>query len=92
VTRELSVLVVDDNPGFRREIVAICEDVALVSRAQGMGSSDADIIASVLVSARDTLLILDYDSMERATHGTTTQWLRATTARIERSLLHCSIR
>ena len=84
MTRELSVLVVDDNPGFRREIVAICEDVALVSRAQGMGSSDADIIASVLVSAKDTLLILDYDSMERATHGTTTQWLRGTTARIER--------
>lgn len=48
-----------------------------------MGAENADIFASVLVSAMDTVLIADYDTLERATDHAVEDWIRATTARIE---------
>lgn len=83
LSREVAVLVVDDNPGFRHELVSIVESLDYVARAQGMGAENADIIASVLVSARDTVLVTDYDTLQRATDDSVEVWIRATTARIE---------
>ena len=83
MSREVAVLVVDDNPGFRHELVGIVKSLDYVSQAQGMGAENADIIASVLVSATDTVLIADYDTMQRATDNSVELWIRATTARIE---------
>ncbi|MGD8324871.1 MAG: hypothetical protein PVF50_10955, partial [Gammaproteobacteria bacterium] len=83
LSREVAVLVIDDNPGFRHELVSIVDPLEYVSRAQGMGAENADIIASVLVGATDTVLIADYDTLQRATDGSVETWIRATTARIE---------
>lgn len=83
MSREVAVLVVDDNPGFRHELVGIVEALDYVTRVQGMGAENADIISSVLVSATDTILIADYDTLQRATDDSVEVWIRATTARIE---------
>jgi len=83
VKRKIAIIVVDDNPGFRHELVSIIGTLEYVHKAQGMGAENADVIANVLVGATDTVLIADYDALQRATDGTADQWIRATTARIE---------
>jgi tRNA A-37 threonylcarbamoyl transferase component Bud32/FixJ family two-component response regulator len=83
LSRAVAVLVIDDNPGFRHELVSIIDDLDYVSRVQGMGAENADIIASVLVTSTDTVLIADYDTLQRAMDNAVEVWIRATTARIE---------
>ena len=83
LSREIAVLIIDDNPGFRHELVGIVDALDYVDRVQGMGAENADIISSVLVSSADTVLIADYDTLARATDGAVEVWIRATTARIE---------
>ena len=83
MSRKFAVLIVDDHPGFRQELLNIVADFDYVSRAQAMGAENADVIASVLVSATDTVLLADYDTLQRATNDAVRSWIRATTARIE---------
>lgn len=80
---KIAIIVVDDNPGFRHELVSIIGSLEYVHRAQGMGAENADVIANVLVTASDTVLIADFDTLQRATDGSVEQWIRATTARID---------
>ena len=83
LSRQVAILVVDDNPAFRQELIGIVADLEHVTKAQGTGAENADVIASVLVSAKDTILIADYDTLKRATNDSVETWIRATTARID---------
>jgi CheY-like chemotaxis protein len=82
-TERISVLVVDDNPGFRREIVDIVAGLDFVAAAQGTGGSDMSMIASVLLAARNTVAIVDYDSCKRSMYVEVETWLRRLTGRLE---------
>jgi serine/threonine protein kinase len=82
VSQDISVLVIDDNPGFRREIVDIVERLDFVSVAQGTVASDMKMMASVLLSAENTVAILDYDSCARSLGREPDSWIRRTTSKL----------
>jgi DNA-binding NarL/FixJ family response regulator len=82
LSHDISVLVIDDNPGFRREIVDIVERLDFVEKAQGTVATDMKMIASVLVSAENTVAILDFDSCARSLGRDPDAWIKRTTAKL----------